>query len=232
MTLWWTTALLTGLAGSLHCVGMCGPLALALPVGRFPVGHRGLARAVYHAGRLSAYGLLGAVVGSVGQGLLLANLQRPLSVLAGILLLGWVLGAQLVPNRWLKSVGVRQLTGSFTRLLRHPTLWHMTGLGFLNGLLPCGSVYLALVGALALSSPADGAMYLLFFGLGTLPAMLSVSLVLHQLTPALRRRFSRSLPVMTVIIALLLIGRGLMGWWQPAQSTQPDAVPVCHGTLR
>lgn len=232
MNLWWTTALLTGLVGSLHCIGMCGPLALALPVGRFPAGQRLVARGVYHAGRLSAYSLLGAIVGSVGQGFLLTGLQRPLSILAGVLLLGWVLAARFIPNRWVPSASIHKLTGPFTRMLRKPTLGHMAGLGFLNGLLPCGSVYVALVGALALSSPGRGAVYMLLFGVGTLPAMLSVSAILNQLTPTLRQRFSRSLPIMTVVVALLLIGRGLAGWWQPMQTSQQQPIPVCHGVLR
>ncbi len=230
MNFWWTTALLTGLAGSLHCIGMCGPLAMALPIGRFPVGQRGLARGLYHAGRLSAYSLLGAVVGTVGQGLLLTGLQRPVSIGAGILLLVWAVSARAFPSWMQTSPIARRLTAPLTRLLRQPTLRHLVGLGFLNGLLPCGSVYVALLGALVMPSPLGGAAYLLAFGLGTLPAMLSISLVLSWLSPFARQRLSRSLPIATIIVALLLIGRGVGGWIPTSRSGQ-DSIPVCHGQL-
>lgn len=228
MNVWYTTALLTGFVGSLHCIGMCGPLAAALPIGRFPAGQRGLARGLYHAGRLSAYSLLGAVVGTVGQGLLLTGLQRPVSIGAGVLLLVWGLSARAVP-RWLQTSPLgRKLMGPFATLLRQPTLPHLAGLGFLNGLLPCGSVYLALVGALLMPSPVGGAGYMLAFGVGTLPAMLSIHWVVNHLSPYIRQRLSRSLPAITVVVALLLIGRGVAGWLPPKQPGQ-DVIPVCHG---
>lgn len=225
---WWTTALLTGLAGSLHCIGMCGPLAMALPVGRLPQGQRKLARGLYHAGRLSAYSLLGAVVGTLGQGLLLTGLQRPVSIMAGILLLIWAVSAKAFPNWMHTSSFARRLTAPLAALLRRPTLPHMAGLGFLNGLLPCGSVYVALAGGLATTSSLGGAGYLLAFGLGTLPAMLSVNVVVSYLTPQFRQRLGRGLPIATVVVALLLIVRGI---GLPAQAHQPGQppIPVCHG---
>ncbi|MBC3787980.1 sulfite exporter TauE/SafE family protein [Spirosoma utsteinense] len=228
MTGWWTTALLTGLAGSLHCIGMCGPLAMALPVGRLPQGQRRLARGLYHAGRLSAYSLLGAVVGTLGQGLLLTGLQRPISIMAGILLLVWAVSAKVFPN-WMHTTSfARRLTAPLAALLRRPTLTHMAGLGFLNGLLPCGSVYVALAGALATTSPMGGAGYLLAFGLGTLPAMLSVNVVVSYLTPQFRQRLGRGLPIATIVVALLLIVRGI---GLPLHTQQPGQtpIPVCHG---
>ena len=231
MTIWWTTALLTGFVGSLHCIGMCGPLAVALPIGRFPVGQRGLARGLYHAGRLSAYSLLGAVVGTVGQGLLLTGLQRPVSIGAGVLLLVWAVSARALPGWMQTSPSVRKLMAPFAKLLRQPTLPHLAGLGFLNGLLPCGSVYVALVGALLMPSPMGGAGYMLAFGVGTLPAMLSVNLVVSRLSPFVRHRLSRSLPVVTIAVALLLIGRGIIGWLPANRTPGQDAIPVCHGEV-
>lgn len=222
-------ALLTGLAGSLHCVGMCGPLAVALPVGRLPVPQRMPARWLYNAGRVAAYSMLGAVAGSLGQGLLLTGLQRPVSMAAGLLLLVWLGLGHLVPVRWQMAPLVRWLTAPLTRLLRQPTLGQFTGLGFLNGLLPCGSVYIALVGSLTMPTPLGGAAYLFTFGVGTLPAMLSIQLITSRLTPVLRRRFQRALPVATAFIALLLIGRGLLGLG--AENPAPGAIPLCHGTL-
>lgn len=229
MIIGWTTALLTGLAGSLHCVGMCGPLAMALPVGRLPQHQRALARGLYHAGRLSAYSLLGAVVGTVGQGLLLTGLQRPVSIGAGMLLLIWALSARSLPGWINTSPLARRLTAPLTALLRRPTLPHMAGLGFLNGLLPCGSVYIALAGALMTPSAGGGAAYLLAFGAGTLPAMLSVNLVLSHLTPRFRQRLGRGLPLATVLVALLLIVRGIGLSAPPSSAGAGSPIPVCHG---
>ncbi len=228
MTIWYTTALLTGFVGSLHCIGMCGPLAAALPIGRFPMGQRGLARGLYHAGRLGAYSLLGAVVGTLGQGLLLTGLQRPVSISAGVLLLVWAVSARAFPG-WMQTSPLgRKLMAPFAKLLRQPTLPHLAGLGFLNGLLPCGSVYVALVGALLMPSPMGGAGYMLAFGLGTLPAMLSIHWVVNHLSPYVRQRLSRSLPIVTIAVALLLIGRGVAGL-SPAKPPGQDVIPVCHG---
>ncbi|GAB3020734.1 sulfite exporter TauE/SafE family protein [Spirosoma pulveris] len=229
MIVWLTTALLTGLAGSLHCIGMCGPLAMAVPVGRLPVGQRALARGLYHLGRLSAYSLLGVVVGSVGQGLLVMGLQRPVSILAGILLLVWVVSSRTFPNWVQASPLTRRLTAPLAQLLRQPTLHHITGLGFLNGLLPCGSVYVALTGALAAPSLLNGGLYMLVFGLGTVPAMLSLTMALTNLTPRLRQRFGKAMPLATVLLAVLLIVRGI-GLPTHSAKNRPDSIPVCHGS--
>ncbi|ADB39564.1 sulfite exporter TauE/SafE family protein [Spirosoma linguale] len=229
MIVWLTTALLTGLAGSLHCIGMCGPLAMALPVGRLPVGQRALARGLYHLGRLSAYSLLGIIVGSLGQGLLLTGLQRPVSIGAGILLLVWVVSARTFPNWVQTSPLTRRLTAPLAQLLRQPTLQHITGLGFLNGLLPCGSVYVALAGALAAPTLLNGGLYMLVFGLGTVPAMLSLTMALTHLTPRLRQRFGKALPLATVLLAVLLIVRGI-GLPAHSAKTGADTIPICHGS--
>ncbi len=231
MNYWYATALLTGLAGSLHCIGMCGPLAMALPVGRLPVGQRGLARGLYHAGRVLAYSMLGAVVGTLGQGLLLTGLQRPVAIGAGIWLLLWVIWAKALPATFHTSALTRRLTAPLAKLLRQPTLPHMAGLGFLNGLLPCGSVYVALAGALATPSPLAGAAYMLVFGLGTLPAMIGLMGLANRLTMVWRQRLSRSLPWTTLLVAGLLILRGIGGPVSALAKPGQAAIPICHGNL-
>ena len=228
MNLWYATALLTGLAGSLHCIGMCGPLAMALPVGRFPTAQRGLVRGLYHTGRLLAYSLLGAVVGMVGQSLLLTGLQRPVAIGAGVWLLIWVIWAKALPDGFHASALTRRLTAPLAKLLRQPTLPHMAGLGFLNGLLPCGSVYVALAGALATPSPVVGAAYMFAFGLGTLPAMIGLNILTNRLTPLTRHYLGRSLPVATVLVAVWLIVRGV-GFPGSQSTSHTGAIPVCHG---
>lgn len=227
MTGWWLPALLTGLAASLHCLGMCGPLVLALPVGRFAPGQRGLVRAVYHTGRLSAYAGLGAVVGLLGQRVLLSGLQQPVSIGAGLLLLGWLALHRSVPQARWSVVVTRWLTAPMSRLIRHPRFGHVLLLGWLNGLLPCGSVYVAVAGALATFSVGSSVGYMLLFGSGTLPALLGLQLVAGRLTPLLRHRLTRTLPAVTLLVGLLLIGRGLYGYAYPTDPNQP--IPLCHG---
>jgi sulfite exporter TauE/SafE len=187
-------ALATGVVGSLHCVGMCGPLAMALPVGRLPRSQRGLAIGLYHSGRVTAYSGLGLLMGSIGQGFRLAGLQRSVSIAAGLFLLIWTLfqhgkfrGLSMSPPAsWVKK--------TMSRFLQSPTLQAFAGLGFLNGLLPCGFLYVALTGAITTGSATTGAFYMALFGVGTVPALLLVRFVPNLFPMALRRRFTDSCP--------------------------------------
>lgn len=228
-TVWLLTALTTGLVGSLHCVGMCGPLAMALPVGRLPRSQRSLGIGVYHLSRLTAYAALGASLGMVGQGLLLLGLQRPVSIGAGLFLLLWTLIARgrfgsltsAKPTRWIvKPMG---------HFLQSPSWQAFAALGFLNGLLPCGFVYVALAGAIATGSALQSAAYMAIFGAGTVPALLLVRSIPSLFPMGLRRHFTRLMPLMAVGLGLLLLFRGL---YQPAASSGTNqSIPLCHGPL-
>lgn len=227
--LWLSTALITGFVGSLHCVGMCGPLAMALPVGRLPRAQRGLGVGLYHAMRVLAYAGLGLAVGSLGQGLLLAGLQRPLSIGAGVFLLLWTLLARGRFGSLATARPTRWITRPMGRFLNQPSLRAFAGLGFLNGLLPCGFVYVALAGAVATGNVSDGALYMGLFGAGTVPALLAIRYVPVLIPVRLRQRFSRLMPVVAVGLGLLLLVRGI---GLPAHTTDDqDArqIPVCHG---
>ncbi|GAA4452128.1 sulfite exporter TauE/SafE family protein [Nibrella saemangeumensis] len=235
MNIWWTTAVMAGLAGSLHCVGMCGPLAMALPVGRLPRYQRAGGVLLYHAGRISAYALLGLVTGLLGHGLLLAGIQGPVSIASGVLLLLYTLTNRTHLYKLRSSRAVRWVTAPMTRLLQHPTLLSFTSMGFLNGLLPCGFVYVALAGALNNPTPPDGALYMILFGLGTLPALLGIRFAPSLLPPALRQRLSPVLPVATALLAVFLIVRGLTPYAHTPATHSPavnsTSIPDCHGTL-
>ncbi|AUD04267.1 sulfite exporter TauE/SafE family protein [Spirosoma pollinicola] len=227
-TLWWAAALTTGLVGSLHCVGMCGPLAMAMPVGRLPRSQRGLAIGLYHGGRVLAYSGLGLLMGTIGQGILLAGLQRPVSIVAGLFLLAWTLvNRGLFPGLTM-SRATRWVVQPMTRFLQNPTLSAFAGLGFLNGLLPCGFVYVALAGAVTTSSAATGAVYMALFGLGTVPALVSIRFLPSLFPAALRRRFTLFVPVVTVALGLLLLVRGV---YNPTITDEHGhQIPVCHGS--
>ncbi|MGF7217325.1 hypothetical protein GGR92_003498 [Spirosoma lacussanchae] len=224
---WILAALTTGLVGSLHCVGMCGPLAMALPVGRLPVARRGLGIGLYHLARVSAYAGIGLVVGSVGQGLLLLNLQRPVSIGAGLFLVVWTMVARgkfgslsgRLPSRW--------LVGSMARFLHEPSLRAFAALGLLNGLLPCGFVYVALAGAVVTGNVGQGALYMILFGAGTVPALLAVRSIPALFPVGLRQRFVRIIPLATLALGVLLVVRGV--YVAPPASPDQPPIPLCHG---
>jgi uncharacterized protein len=207
MELW--TALLLGLVGSLHCAGMCGPLVLALP----QTGDRSFAfcfgRVAYNCGRLSAYGLLGLVFGLAGQTVALAGFQRWVSLVAGAAVLLALVPASRRGLAWPATRGVTMLKSGLSSLLRQRSTSALYLLGLLNGFLPCGLVYAACAGAVALGSALAGISYMLAFGLGTVPLMLGIGLVGRNLQSTLRFRFQKLIPVCLAALGALLILRGL-----------------------
>jgi hypothetical protein len=190
-----------GLLGSLHCIGMCGPLALALPATRtdFVTG-----RIIYNAGRVVTYMLLGTIFGIVGQTFALAGFQRGLSIAAGLFMLAAAFG-------WhrLAAPPVSFLRGAWSRLIALKTRTALFGIGLLNGLLPCGLVYVALAGAAATGSALRGLLFMAGFGLGTIPAMLAVSLSGKMIHAGLRLKFQRIVPAALFALSVLFILRGL-----------------------
>ncbi|MEL6972162.1 MAG: sulfite exporter TauE/SafE family protein [Bacteroidota bacterium] len=172
------TAFTFGLLGSLHCVGMCGPLALAMPFGQ---RDRLLRVLVYNAGRILTYATLGALLGLLGQGIFLVGLQSWLTLALGILLI--VVGlfsVQLEFNIWtlpVLSSWHLKVKAAFGRLMGKSTYGSLFSVGLLNGLLPCGLVYLALAGALTTANWQSGISYMIVFGLGTLPLLLAVAML-------------------------------------------------------
>jgi uncharacterized protein len=206
MELW--SALFLGLVGSLHCAGMCGPLVLAVSAaggGSRPVA----SKLAYNAGRLATYALLGGVFGLIGRGLALAGMQRWLSILAGtLILIGLVASSRFAVNTPLYQVVARMKT-VFGKLLGHRSLGSLALLGGLNGLLPCGLVYAACAGAAATGSGAWGAAYLLAFGIGTVPMMLTIAFAGGRIGFGTRLRLQRLVPAGVAIVGVLLVVRGM-----------------------
>lgn len=206
MELW--TAFILGLAGSTHCAGMCGPLALVLPsAGRGSLEHVS-GRLLYNLGRITTYAGLGVVFGMVGRTLALAGVQRWVSISVGIVLLTGVIISR---RRFLRlpSTGLTGwLKAGLGRLLQRRTLGAMYGFGLLNGLLPCGLVYVACAGAASLGDWLAGVNYMLLFGLGTVPMMLSLGLAGRLIPPGFRLRLQRVVPWSLALVAVLMILRG------------------------
>ncbi|HWQ91002.1 MAG TPA: sulfite exporter TauE/SafE family protein [Clostridia bacterium] len=227
MDLW--TALMLGLVGSLHCAGMCGPLALALP-GSNQAGHSFLlGRAAYNLGRLITYSLIGLVFGLAGQTLLLAGIQRWVSIAMGILLIaGLSLSRKL--SLWKPvTILVNRLKASMSGLLRQRSPLALGALGLLNGLLPCGLVYVAAAASLATGNVFSGAIYMAVFGAGTLPMMAAISLSGKLVPTSLRLQLTKAIPFSVLLVATLLILRGLsLGIPYVSPDLTGNAADCCH----
>lgn len=203
------TALVLGLVGSLHCAGMCGPLALALPQGQRPFSAFLTGRLAYNAGRIVTYAGLGLVFGSVGQALLLAGFQRWVSIFLGALLILGLFASKRLALWQPVTRAVNALKSRLAVLLRQRSFGSLLTLGLLNGLLPCGLVYVAAAGATATGGVASGVQYMAAFGLGTLPMMLAISLSGSLVPLNLRLKLRKAIPFSVFLLGTLLILRGM-----------------------
>lgn len=210
---WILAGLAFGFFGSVHCVGMCGPLALSLPGADQPRNRFVFERVVYNLGRVLTYALLGGLVGLLGHGAALAGVQQTLSVAIGILMIltaavPWVSRhvqrLEQAPSSFLGPV-----MKPIGRLYRRGGPGAMLVVGLLNGLLPCGFVYAALATALTAESIVESTIFMVAFGLGTGPAMLGVSLAGRVASAAVRARLQRLVPYGLAFVGLLLVMRGL-----------------------
>jgi hypothetical protein len=212
--MWYGSALLLGLLGSLHCVGMCGPIALALPRPRHQTALEWIGgRVFYQAGRVASYATLGLLFGLLGSTLQTLAYQKALSFAAGGLVLLWGLYHIPALRRRLRLPSFAPATGLLTRrlgrMMQRPRPLTFLGIGVLNGFLPCGLAYLAAGTSISAGAPAASALYMLYFGLGTVPAMLAISLSGWKIKATWRNRIASWLPYAAVALALLMVLRGM-----------------------
>lgn len=202
-----------GILGSFHCVGMCGPIAFMLPVDRSNSLKKISQITVYHLGRLLAYGLIGLVFGFVGKSLSIFGFQQHLSIAIGtFMILVVTIPQKIVGNynfsRPLYKV-ISKIKSSLGKALKKKTMDTFLTIGFLNGFLPCGLVYMAVFATLSYSSVANGGLYMMAFGLGTIPLMTSAIYFSQFLKGKTRQRIQNLIPVFVIIIGGLFILRGL-----------------------
>jgi sulfite exporter TauE/SafE len=205
---------LMGVFGSLHCIGMCGPIALALPVHTSGKTVRLLAVLFYNAGRVVTYSILGALFGIVGTAFYLAGLQQILSIVSGVFLIILILFPIFFKRVFAgKSVVaipyVQTLKHAISARLRAYTFSSLFLIGLLNGLLPCGLVTVAIVGAIAAGSVCESSVYMMLFGLGTVPAMAALVFSKNYVPSRLKQIFQRTVPVLVCSLGVLLILRGM-----------------------
>lgn len=203
-------AFFIGLIGSVHCIGMCGPLMFALPNVRNSIQLQIRNQVLYHIGRIFTYGILGLIMGLIGATSLMKGWQQYLSIITGIFLIGF--GTYHLLSRYL-PISSNQSNMLMLPLLNKMSFWlkkpggHFM-VGTLNGLLPCGMVYLALASALNTGSATNGWLFMLMFGLGTLPLMLGASFIGHFFKNRLKIRFSGWLPFIFLVMGFWFILRG------------------------
>jgi len=207
------SALIFGLISSLHCIGMCGPIAMMLPIDRSNPAKKVIQIMLYHIGRLSAYASLGLIFGILGKGFYMAGIQQHLSIIVGILMIVIVLIPERVFMNYNFSKPVYKLLSNVKTSLgnqfKRKSPDALFTIGLLNGFLPCGLVYAALFGAIAMQNVTLGVTYMLLYGLGTIPMMSAVVYISNFLSIPLRSKMQKIIPVVTVIIGTLFILRGL-----------------------
>lgn len=209
MTSLFIAAFLMGSIGSVHCIGMCGPLALSLPLANNDNWSRFTAALLYNSGRMVTYSILGAIFGIIGMSFALFGIQQWLSIILGILILLFM----VLPrgNFAKKNVAIQ-----FFELLRSRlgNLFHRKNfrtvffIGLLNGLLPCGLIYIAIAAAISTGSVAKSSLFMAFFALGTFPVMWSIAYFGSYISSGMRQGIKKCYPYLMFLMAVLLILRG------------------------
>lgn len=218
------SALIFGLLGSFHCVGMCGPIAFMLPVDRSNTSRKIFQIFTYHFGRLISYSSIGLLFGVVGKGLYLFGLQQQLSIAIGILMITVMLIPTKTFNKYNLSKPLYRLIGkvksSLGQALQKKSADTFLTIGFLNGFLPCGLVYMAVFASLAMESAIESSLYMALFGLGTIPLMTTAIYLGKFLNATIKQRIQKAVPIFVILIGLLFILRG-MGLGIPYLSPAP-----------
>lgn len=207
------TAFIFGLISSFHCVGMCGPIAMMLPVDRNNQAKKTLQIITYHIGRLFAYATIGLIFGLLGKGFFLAGMQQKLSIFIGIAMIFTILIPEKIFANYNFSKPIFKLISKIKTTLgnqfKNKSFKSLFIIGLLNGFLPCGMVYVALFGAIAMQSASFGVIYMLLFGLGTVPMMSSIVYINSYLTVPIRNKIQKAIPIIAVVLGVLFILRGL-----------------------
>ncbi|MCW3126500.1 MAG: hypothetical protein JWO03_2158 [Bacteroidetes bacterium] len=202
-----------GFLGSFHCVGMCGPIALALPIGKWDTKNKVVGILLYNFGRVATYAMLGLFFGAIGRGFSLVGLQQAVSIILGISIIAIVLmpgsAAAKLDSMTQRIPYMPAVKRNITALFKQRSFSSLTMIGLLNGLLPCGFVYMALAGAIATSSGINGSLFMILFGIGTIPAMFLVAFSSHLFSVNVRSKIRKAVPVFMFLVGSLLIVRGL-----------------------
>jgi len=229
-----TGGLVLGAFSSLHCIGMCGPLALALPVQHLPVWQQRIAAIMHNLGRIATYALLGLLFGFAGRSLQLAGFQQWLSIISGAVILFFIVNYYLLHKSWQPAFTVKlnqAVQELMIRLLNNKTAKTYLLFGMVNGLLPCGMVYVALAAALNFREVENSVVFMSSFGAGTVPLLLLLTVLGHSVSFSVRSKIRKAVPYIMTVMAVLLILRGLnlgIPFISPVLAGATAAPVQCH----
>lgn len=230
-------AFFIGLVGSLHCIGMCGPIVIALPVPDSSNLSFFTGRILYNIGRVITYSFLGAVLGLVGSKIALAGAQQVVSITLGVIIIIAVLLPQRYKNFFAQHPWIQKLAeplkANIGVLFKKGTFSAMFLIGVLNGFLPCGLVYVALAGAIASGDAISGAAVMILFGLGTVPAMFAASVFGKFINVGIRTKIRKAVPALAILLGTIFIMRGMnlgIPYLSPELSTHTEvsSETECH----
>jgi len=230
-------AFIVGLFGSLHCIGMCGPIAIALPVPNSGNLSFFTGRILYNLGRVATYSFLGAALGLLGNKIALAGAQQAVSIVLGVVIIIAVLLPQKYKNYFAQHTLTQKLAqplkSNIGILFKKGTFFSMFLIGILNGFLPCGLVYVALAAAIASGDAISGAAIMILFGFGTVPAMFAASVFGKFINIGIRTKLRKAVPVFALLLAAIFILRGMnlgIPYLSPKLTTQNEVTSEmdCH----
>ena len=227
-------AFMMGLLGSFHCVGMCGPLALSLPIDSGRRSARFTGVLLYNTGRILTYSVFGLIFGLIGKSAAFFGFQQWLSIILGLLIILFVVLPKrfsIFHNKNFVLPFFDKIRSSLGQLFSRKKYSSLFFIGILNGLLPCGLVYMAAAGAVATGEVSGSILFMAFFGLGTLPMMWSIAFFGNYVSIGIRQKIRRAYPYLVTFMACLLILRG-MGLGIPYLSPEikkerPNIIECC-----
>lgn len=222
-----------GFASGFHCIGMCGPIAISMGLTKNQKANFYLQNLTYQFGRIFTYSLLGAVLGIIGQSFEFAGFQSYLSILVGVLLVTMAVfsfgGKDFASRIPMISKALLKVKINLGKILQKPDYKSRFTTGILNGLLPCGMVYMALTASLAAGGIWQSSFFMFLFGIGTLPFMFAVVFIGNFLTATLRVKILNIIPVLMIGLGALFILRGLeLGI--PYVSPKAESLKVNHSS--
>jgi len=207
------TPLTIGLIGSFHCIGMCGPIVVALPLKKHSLGSKITGAILYNSGRVVTYSALGVLFGLLGRGIHLAGFQQWTSILLGTAMIISV----LFPFFFREKITIGSLFSGLAarliirlrKLFTDRSYFSLLMIGLLNGLLPCGLVYVAIAGAISSGAVFPGALFMMLFGIGTIPLLLVATLASDAIGQRIRSKMQKVVPYFVFTLGVLFILRGM-----------------------
>jgi len=231
-----TLGLLFGITGSLHCVGMCGPIALALPLNRTSTFTRIISILFYNIGRVATYSVIGALFGLFGKGFQLAGVLQVVSITLGVIMMV-IVPSVMKKAHFTNKMYMRLNTWVNAKIggrLQKKSKASLFVLGLLNGLLPCGLIFFAVGSSIIQGEAIKGALFMVFFGIGTIPALFLIAFFSETFKDSFRKKLRKAIPFVMILFGMLFILRGLnlgVPYLSPEfNKTGTEVKSCCHGS--